>query len=308
MEEIELFIRNEKEDGVFAVSLVENPAIEENWVALSTQGIELKVADEERRVVVGMALVPDKRIYRKMKDKEFNIYFSKETIAKAQELYMRNLNANNVTTEHEKPIKGATVIESWIVENEKFDKSNIYKLNAPVGAWVIMMKINNEEEWKSIKEGTYKGFSIEGAFQGFEELEASKQIAEDEVLVEKIKSIITDIELKSETVELGLVTDLSKSLSEYNKANKTLDTVIYNFYNAIFKARALGEKIKDADFLAKIKNAQKLLIDTDKLSKSLGINPNSIKEYKELKARINTSSDLKDEIKASKSQLKKLTV
>lgn len=208
MEEIELFIRNEKEDGVFAVSLVENPAIEENWVALSAEGIELKVADEERRVVVGIALVPEKRIYRKMKDKEFNIYFSKETIAKAQELYMRNLNANNVTTEHEKPIKGATVIESWIVENEKFDKSNIYKLNAPVGAWVIMMKINNEEEWKSIKEGNYKGFSIEGMFQGFEALEASTQLSEDEVLVEKIKSIITDIELKSESVELGLIDDV----------------------------------------------------------------------------------------------------
>jgi len=192
MEEIELFIRNEKEDGVFAVSLVENPAIEENWVALSAEGIELKVADEERRVVVGIALVPEKRIYRKMKDKEFNIYFSKETIAKAQELYMRNLNVNNVTTEHEKPIKGATVIESWIVENEKFDKSNIYKLNAPVGAWVIMMKINNDEEWKSIKEGNYKGFSIEGMFQGFEALEASTQLSEDEVLVEKIKSIINN--------------------------------------------------------------------------------------------------------------------
>jgi len=192
MEEIELFIRNEKEDGVFAVSLVENPAIEENFIALSADGIQLKVADEERRVVVGMALVPEKRIYRKMKDKEFNIYFSKETIAKAQELYMRNLNANNVTTEHEKPIKGATVIESWIVENEKFDKSNIYKLNAPVGAWVIMMKINNEEEWKSIKEGNYKGFSIEGMFQGFEALEASKQLADDEILVEKIKSIINN--------------------------------------------------------------------------------------------------------------------
>ena len=190
MQEIELFIRNEKEDGVFAVSLVENPAIEENFVALSQQEIELKVADEDRKVVVGVALVPEKRIYRKMGDKEFNIYFSKETIAKAQELYMKNLNANNVTSEHGKPVKGATVIESWIVENEKNDKSNIYKLNAPVGSWVIMMKIYNDEEWEQVKKGNYKGFSIEGMFQGFEELEASKQLTDDEVMVQKIKSII----------------------------------------------------------------------------------------------------------------------
>ena len=146
MQEIELFIRNEKEDGVFAVSLVENPAIEENWVALSAEGIELKVADEERRVLVGMALIPEKRIYRKIKDKEFNIYFSKETISKAQELYMKNINANNVTTEHERPIQGATVIESWIVEDAKKDKSNLYNLNAHVGSWEIMMKIYNDKE------------------------------------------------------------------------------------------------------------------------------------------------------------------
>lgn len=189
MQEIELFIRNEKEDGVFAVSLVESPAIEENWVALSAQGIELKVTDEERRVVVGMALVPEKRIYRKQNGKEFNIWFSKETISKTQELYMRNLNANNATTEHQKPVQGCTVIESWIVEDEKNDKSNIYNLNAPVGAWVIMMKINNDEEWEQVKLGTYKGFSIEGMFQGFEQLEASKQPTDAEI-IEEVKRIL----------------------------------------------------------------------------------------------------------------------
>lgn len=189
MQEIELFIRNEKEDGVFAVSLVESPAIEENWVALSAQGIELKVTDEERRVVVGMALVPEKRIYRKQNGKEFNIWFSKETISKTQELYMRNLNANNATTEHQKPVQGCTVIESWIVEDEKNDKSNIYNLNAPVGAWVIMMKINNDEEWEQVKLGTYKGFSIEGMFQGFEQLEASKQPTDAEI-IEEVKKLL----------------------------------------------------------------------------------------------------------------------
>jgi len=292
MEEIELFIRNEKEDGVFAVSLVENPAIEENWVALSAEGIQLKVADEERRVVVGMALIPEKRIYRKMKDKEFNIYFSKETIAKAQELYMRNLNANNVTTEHEKPIKGATVIESWIVENEKFDKSNIYKLNAPVGAWVIMMKINNEEEWKSIKEGNYKGFSIEGMFQGFEALEASKQIAEDEVLVDKIKSIITDIELKSETVELGLVDEYNKKLlsSDADKfvdsARASVKEAVRNYESAaqffsnlvkegsdiIKKAEELGA----TEALKSVKNNQKM---AKQLAKDFNRDASDLKRY-----------------------------
>ena len=78
------------------------------------------------------------------------------------------------------------------MENEKQDKSNIYKLNAPVGSWVIMMKINNDDEWQEVKEGTYKGFSIEGAFQGFEELDANKHLTKDEVLIETIKGIIKD--------------------------------------------------------------------------------------------------------------------
>lgn len=196
IEEIELFIRNEAEDGVFAVSLVESPAIEENWIALSSQKelsshkVEFKTIDEERRVVVGLALVPEKRIFRKMKGKEFNVFFTAPTIAKTQELYMKNLNANNVTTEHEKPIKGATVIESWIVEDAKQDKSNLFNLKAPVGSWVIMMKIYNDEEWEQVKLGTYKGFSIEGLYQGFEQLEASKELTEDEKLVETIKQII----------------------------------------------------------------------------------------------------------------------
>ena len=194
MQEIELTIKDQ-DDGVFAISLVESPAIEENWVALKSQGIDLKVIDEERRVVVGMALIPEKRIYRKMQGQEFNIYFTKDTIAQTQELYMRNLNLNNVTTEHQKPIQGATVIESWIVENSKMDKSNIWNLEAPEGAWVVMMKINNEDTWEQVKDGSFKGFSIEGSFSGFENLEgieASKQLSEDEKMVEKIKTIIKE--------------------------------------------------------------------------------------------------------------------
>ena len=116
LQEVELFIEDETEDGVFAVSLVENPAIEENFIALSGYKMELKVVDDEKRIVTGLALVPEKRIYRRIKEKEFNIYFSKETIYKTAELFMKKLNLNNVTSEHERPVKGVSVIESWIVE------------------------------------------------------------------------------------------------------------------------------------------------------------------------------------------------
>ena len=186
METIELFIADEAKDGVFAVSLVLEPAFEEDFVALSTDRIELKVADEERKVVVGLALVPEKKIYRFMKGKEFNIFFSKDTISKAQELYMKKLNLNNVTAEHEEKVTGASVIESWIVEDSKNDKTNLYNLKATEGSWAIMMKIDNEELWSKVKSGEFKGFSIEGIFGGFEQLEASK----DKDIVEQIKELI----------------------------------------------------------------------------------------------------------------------
>ena len=160
LEEIELTINNESEEGVFAISLVDSPAIEKNFIALSSDYVELKVLDEEKRIVVGFALIPEKRIYRRVEDKEFNIFFTKETVRKASELFMKQLNLNKFTTEHEKEVNGVSVIESWIVEDPKNDKSNIYKLGAKGGEWVVMSKIYNDQVWQEVKDGKFKGYSI----------------------------------------------------------------------------------------------------------------------------------------------------
>lgn len=192
LQEIELFIRDEDKDGVFAVSLVENPAIEENFVALSQYKVNLKVVDEEKRVVVGYALVPEKRIYRKMTPKghtepvEFNIYFKDHTIEKTQELYMKNLNLNNFTSEHEKPVQGVTVVESWITEDEKNDKISLYGVKPIKGAWALKAKIYNDDEWAKVQDGEYMGFSIEGIFQGFENLELTDEVN----IIEELEKII----------------------------------------------------------------------------------------------------------------------
>ena len=163
---VELIIdENEATDGIEAISLVHTPAIEENFVALSKQKVELKTLDEEKRIVVSLALIPDKEIYRRnSKGEEYNIVFSKETVRKASELYFKNLNNNNATLEHEEKTDGVSVIESWIVEDVEKDKTAIYGLNAVQGAWAVVMKIDNEEVWADIKEGKYLGLSIEGRF------------------------------------------------------------------------------------------------------------------------------------------------
>lgn len=191
LQEIELKIKDEDEDGVFAISLVESPAIEENFVALSTEKVELKVVDDERRIVVGFALVPEKRIYRRMNGKEFNIYFTKETVNQAQELFMKKLNLKNWTLEHEQKTDGISVIESWIVEDPKNDKANLYNLDPQGGEWVVMSKIDNEAVWQDVKEGRFKGYSIEAMFSGFEQL-ASKDESEAEETLRKLRELLSE--------------------------------------------------------------------------------------------------------------------
>ena len=116
------------------------------------------------------------------------------------------------------------------------------------------------------------------------------------------------IELASEKVELSLVGDLAKAESNYRKSINSLDKQIETFYNAIFKAKDLGKKINDSAYLSEIKNAEKILKETEALAKNFGISANSIDEYNNLKSSINTSSDMKDEIKVAKNQLNKLTI
>ena len=193
IQEIELKIKDETDEGVFAISLVDVPAIEENFVALEKHEIELKVIDEERRIVVGFALVPDKRIYRKQKVKdevkEFNIYFSKDTVSKTAELFMKKLNLNKFTTDHSQDVDGISVIESWVVEDAKNDKSNIYNLEPKGGEWVVMAKIYNDAVWSDVKDGKYKGFSIEGLYDGFEQLQ-SKELTQEEIILSELEKLI----------------------------------------------------------------------------------------------------------------------
>jgi hypothetical protein len=106
LQNIELTIKDEQEQGVFAISFVDRPAIEEDFILLSEMEVEMKVIDENKREVIGLALVPEKKILRRIKDKEFTVSFSTETIAKTQELYMKKLYGNNVTVDHAENVDG----------------------------------------------------------------------------------------------------------------------------------------------------------------------------------------------------------
>jgi hypothetical protein len=172
---VELVIEKDL-DGIDAVSLVDSPAIEENFIALNKEyKIEFAEVDSDKRILMGAALIPNKQIYRKNKKEEFYVFFSEATVKKASELFLKNGNQSNATLEHKAKFDGATVVESWIIDNPEMDKSKQYGFSLPKGTWMISMKIEDENVWKQVKEGKYKGFSIEGYFA--DKLEMSEEVA-----------------------------------------------------------------------------------------------------------------------------------
>ena len=182
-------------EGIQAISLVEAPAIEENWVALSEQ-VQFKAQDQEKRIVMGPALIPDKPIYRRKGEEEFHIFFSKETVREAMELYFKNGRQNTATVEHEVGISSTTVVESWIIEGEQ-DKSRMYEFDLPVGTWMVSMKIESEAIWQEwVKTGKVKGFSIEGFFK------------------RKSEDLSKENEVQDELTEEGFLNELQKAFAE----------------------------------------------------------------------------------------------
>ena len=167
---VELIIseeEKEEQDGVFAISLVEDPAIDEFWIALNKQQKELEFAkvDEDKRLLIAPALIPNKQIFRLDDDgSDYYVYFSKDTIKKCSELYMKRNHLQSATLEHETEIEGLCVVESWVKEFA-IDKSVKYGFeHCPVGTWFVTMRVDNDEIWNKVKEGEILGFSIEGFF------------------------------------------------------------------------------------------------------------------------------------------------
>lgn len=244
--------------GIEAISIVENPAIEENFLALKSDEIKLAEVNKEKRILMGALLVPNKPIFRRNGEDEYYIYFSKDTVLKASQLYLKNGNQNNSTLEHKHELNGLTLVESWIVEDEKYDKSRKYGLDVPVGTWMGAVKVNNDEIWDEyVKSGKVKGFSIEGYFA--DKVEASKVDKEEEEakqLLAKIESIV-----KGERVELSKVDDLIK----WAKSGSNKFDVLADFNNYARK--------KEGEIQKQINIAEQKLKEVDKfmqIAKSAG--------------------------------------
>ena len=198
MKIVELILdENQDASGIEAISIVKNPAIEEDFIALKSDEIKLAEISKDKKILMGALLIPNKPIYRNNGEDEYYIYFSKDTVLKASQLYLTKGNQNNSTLEHQHSLSGLSLVESWIVEDQVHDKSRKYGMNVPVGTWMGAVKVNNDEVWNDyVKTGKVKGFSIEGYFADkMERPKDSIGLSENqqaEELLDKIKEILTN--------------------------------------------------------------------------------------------------------------------
>ena len=155
----------DNEDEVFAISLVESPAIESDFIFFDKEEVMFAATDNEQQMLIGPILLPEKKILRvDGEGQPYHVYFTKETVKKIAQNYLMKKYTDKATLEHDMSIKGVHLVESWIKEG-KLDKSNNYGLSVPEGTWMGMFKISDPNIWKDyVKTGKVKGFSIEGLF------------------------------------------------------------------------------------------------------------------------------------------------
>jgi hypothetical protein len=195
-------------EGLQAIAFVDAPAIGLNYQAFAPQKFE--VLNEEKRIVMGAAMIPDLPIYRRDTNiGEYYAIFKKETIkALVQKLFKENKH-NNFNEQHNafKILDGVYIYQSFITDQELGILPPQGFENVADGTWFIAAKVENDEAWSKVKEnGILKGFSVEGVF----DLEPYKFKKMNKINLESVintlKSVFADEEVVAEESTFGEAT------------------------------------------------------------------------------------------------------
>lgn len=208
MRKIKKYFVNPEDSAVLAMSVVDEPAVESDFIYLSKQQKVDKfvtLETNEKRMIYGCALRPDFPIYRNDGVEEYYLEFSKDAVEKLARNFMVNGLQQNFTQAHKSEVEGITITESWIKIDMEKDKSIALGLDAelPVGTWLIGAYCNNADVWDKVKAGTYHGFSVE-AIVDVNELQFEEQTPVDTVTetvdskLDKIWDVVTSMLPKEE--------------------------------------------------------------------------------------------------------------
>lgn len=175
--------------GVEALSWVDSTI--KKYEEMSADDTTFQVFNNEQRLVVGPAMIPDKMIIRRneITGEIYYVYFTAETIKKLQQKFMQEKLLDKTNIEHgRKFLTGVDVVESWIVDDQKLDKQQVFGMDYPKGTWMISMKVNNDDTWNKVKDGQLRGFSVQGYF-----MEKAKFSSVSNEILKEIKQILKDV-------------------------------------------------------------------------------------------------------------------
>ena len=198
--------------GMFLVSLVEEPAVEVDFLAFSKENMLFAVQDTDKHIVTGVSILADTPIYRRNKSGEFYVQFRKEDIPAIVEKFMQRGFSNFINIRHDESTLSntdAVLVESYFIDKERGIVPNEFS-KVTDGSWITSFKILNDDIWSQIKSGDLKGFSIEISAEL--ELAMGKQKSEEELMDEEIMNncfAITENPINSATKEVGSV-DIKK--------------------------------------------------------------------------------------------------
>lgn len=207
----------EDETGVYAISFVDCPANEVDFVALSKQNRVHLNRDIHKQILTGVVLKPDQMIYRRSEEMgEYYIKFSAGQIEKIAHKMMRSgIALHNTTHQHQTPLSGNYLTELWIVEDPKQDKATALGFaDLPKGTLMCSYKIDDKAYWDSeVMTGNVKGFSLEGFFNQQTELSISKKLSNQKYVKMNNK--------KSKPSLLERLTGLLLSIEDVQKKDAT---------------------------------------------------------------------------------------
>ena len=288
----ELVISDDNEElSIDAISLVTSPAIEVDFVFFGKDKHNLTFSkiDEEKRMLISPALIPNKQIFRynPNTDSEYYVYFSTDTVRKASELYLKYNNHHKATYQHQDRVAGVLTVESWIKEGDQ-DKSKMYGYDLPNGTWFVKMKIENNDLWKKIKAGELKGLSIEGYF--VDKMEKMSKTVTDEEIVAAYNELVK--EGKINKVELGVVQDIQKLIEDFKDIAKEENELEVRKAKVIQEYKPLVTKSKKL-----ISVSTKLIKEVTKQAKELGIKTKDIGKFDVLQNFIKSAEKIEQRYK-----------
>ena len=246
MEKIEVFelvIDIDDESGVTAIALVDQPAIESNWMAFSKQSeYKFAVKDEDKRIIEGYFMVADLLIPRIGEHGEkFFVKFSAKTIEAIREKQSRLGMTNNFNLMHDpnKIAKGVYMLDNIIIDNERGKVAPNEFEKVPNGSLWGSAKVDNDEIWEQVKNGTFKGFSVEGMFKQLE------PVSMDEDLINKLRETIQDFE---KSIEDNV--QLSNKQTIDNMSKETLDKVKKLIFGEVIEIKLMSMELADGTMIS----------------------------------------------------------